>query len=209
VKVAASRYSEETMTDTELQLAPPPDHNPLIPKLLVAALVMIVVGVAVFLLNPRKTAEISIQKIDLFAAHTEFTAMPSASHLIGARPTSEDDVYVVATLRITDKLRLPIFVATASATMTTADGSAVEATVISPLDLPRLEVTFPQLLPLVSPPAAPPIRFEDAVAPGATRVGTVVLLFPQTSEKTWKAKKSAALTIQLAHDAAPITIPLP
>jgi hypothetical protein len=209
MKVAASRYPEETMPDLELQLAPPPDHNRLIPKLLAAALVMIVVGLAIFLLNPRKTAEISIQKIDLFAAHTEFTAMPSASHLIGALPTSEDDVYVVATLRITDKLRLPIFLATASATLTTADGATVEATVISPLDLPRLEVTFPQLLPLVSPPAAPPIRFEDAVAPGATRVGTVVLLFPQTSEKAWKAKKSATLTIQLAHDAAPITIALP
>ena len=196
------------MPAPELQLAPPPDHNRLIPKLLVAALVMVVVGVAVFLLNPRKTAEISVEKIDLFAPHTEFTAMPSASHLIGARPTSEDDVYVVATLRITDKLRLPIFLATASATMTTADGSTVEATVISPLDLPRLEGTFPQMLPLVSPPAATPIRFEDAVTPGATRVGTVVLLFPQTSEKAWKAKKSATLTVQLAHDAAPITIPL-
>ncbi len=209
MKSAASRYPDGTMPDLQLQLAPPPDHKRLIPKLLVAAVVMIVVGVAVFLLNPRKTAEISIQKIDLFAAHTEFTAMPSASHLIGARPTSEDDVYVVATLRITDKLRLPIFLATTSATMTTAEGSTVEATVISPPDLPRLEVAFPQLLPLVSPPAAPPIRFEDAVAPGATRVGTVLLLFPQTSEKAWKAKKSATLTVQLAHDAAPITIPLP
>jgi hypothetical protein len=208
MKDAAARYPEETMPDFGLQLAPPPDHNRLIPKLLVAGLVMIVVGVAVFLLNPRKTAEISVEKIDLFAPHTEFTAMPSASHLIGAQPTSEDDVYIVATLRITDKLRLPIFLATASATMTTAEGSTVEATVISPLDLPRLEETFPQLLPLVSSPAAPPIRFEDAVAPEATRVGTVVLLFPQTSAKAWQAKKSATLTIQLAHDAAPITIPL-
>jgi hypothetical protein len=173
---------------------------------------MIVVGAAVVLLNPRKTAEISVQKIDLFTPHTEFTAMPSASHIshiIGAPADSEDDVYVVATLRITDKLRLPIFLASTSATMTTASGATVEATVISPLDLPRLEETFPQILPLVSPPAAPPIRFEDAVAPGATRVGTVVLLFPQTSEKAWQAKKSATLTLQLAHDAAPITIALP
>ncbi len=209
MKGTPSRYPDETMPDLQLQLAPPPDRNRLIPKLLIAALVMIVVGVAVFLLNPRKTAEISVEKIDLFAPHTEFTALPSASHLIGARPTSEDDVYVVATLRITDKLRLPIFLATASATMTTAEGSTVEATVISPLDLPRLEETFPQLLPLLSPPAAPPIRFEDAVEPGATRVGTVLLLFPQTSAQAWQTKKSATLTIQLAHDAAPITIPLP
>jgi hypothetical protein len=170
---------------------------------------MIVVGVAVYMLNPRKTAEITVQKTELFTPHTEFKQAPSSSQIIGAPAESEDDVYVVATLRITDKLRLPIFLTSTSATMTTDAGSTLEATVISPLDLPRLEETFPQILPLVSAPASPPIRFEDAVSPGETRVGTVVLLFPQTSAKAWQEKKSATLTVGLAHDAAPIQVALP
>jgi hypothetical protein len=40
-------------------------------------------------------------------------------------------------------------------------------------------------------------------------VGTVVLAFPQASAKTWQTKKSATLTLTLAHDAAPLTVALP
>jgi hypothetical protein len=197
------------MPDFELHLAPPPDRNNPVPKFLIASLVMIVAGVAVFMLNPRKTVEISVQKVDLFAPHTEFKATPGENQIIGAPAASEDDLYVVATLRITDKLRLPIFLDSNSATMTTAEGATVEATVISPHDLPRLEQTFPQVLPLVSPPSAQPISFDDAVAPGATRLGSVVLLFPQISAKAWQTKKSATLTLNRAHDAAPQIVALP
>jgi hypothetical protein len=200
--------SQEPIVEQDLQIAPPPDPNPLIPKLLIAGAVMILIGVGVYMLNPRKTAEITVQKTEVFAPHTKFKEMPSGSHLIGAPAQSEDDVYVVATVSITDKLRLPIFLDSVSATMTT-DGGSKQATNVSALDLPRLEETFPQLTPLVSPPAAPPLHFEDAVSPGATRVGTIVFLFPQTSGQAWAAKKSAALTIYLAHDAAPIEVALP
>jgi len=197
------------MLDPDLKLAPPPDSHRLTPLLIIAGIVMIVIGVAVYMLNPRKTAEITVQKTEVFAPHTEFKETPSSSHIIGAAAESEDDVYVVATLSIQDKLRLPIFLSNASATMTKEDGTTLEATVISPLDLARLEQTFPQILPLVSAPAPPPLQFEDAIAVGTTRVGTVVLLFPQTSEKQWHAKQSASLTVHLAHDAAPIEVALP
>jgi hypothetical protein len=195
------------MPEPDLKLAPPPDHNRLIPKLLIAGAVMVIIGVAVYMLNPRKTAEITVQKTELFTPHTEFKQTPSSSQIIGAAAETEDDVYVVATLGITDKLRLPISLDSVSATMT-SDAGSTEATVISPLDLPRLEQTFPQIRPLVTPPAASPLRFQDAVSPGETRVGTVILLFPQISAKAWTAKKSATLTIHLAHDAAPIDVPL-
>ncbi|WP_158785700.1 hypothetical protein [Granulicella sp. L46] len=197
------------MPEPDLTLAPPPDNHRLIPMLVIAGIVMTAVGVAVYMLNPRKTAEITVQKTEVFAPHTEFKQTPSSSQIVGAAAASEDDVYVVATLRIQDKLRLPIFLTNTSSTMTNEDGSTLEATVVPPLDLPRLEQTFPQIVPLVSAPAPPPLEFEDAIAAGTTRAGTVVLLFPQTTEKQWRAKKSATLTVHLAHDAAPINVPLP
>ena len=123
--------------------------------LVIAAIVMTVIGAAVYLLNPRKTAEITAQKIDIFAPHTVFNETPGGGNVIGTAAESEDDLYIVATLRIEDKLRLPIFLTGTSATLTNADGTTVEATVISPQDLPRLEETFPQITPLVSAPAPP------------------------------------------------------
>jgi hypothetical protein len=197
------------MPDFELHLAPPPDRNNPVSKFLIAGLVMIVAGVAVFMLYPCKTAEISVQKVDLYAPHTEFKATPGDNQVIGAPAVSEDDLYVVATLRITDKLRIPIFLDSYSAAMTTAEGATVAATIIYPHDLPQLEQTFPEVLPLVNPPAAQPINFDDAVAPGTTRVGLVVLLFPQVSAKAWQTKKSATLNLNLAHDTSPQTVVLP
>lgn len=197
------------MQDLDLQIAPPLDRNSSVPKFLIAAAVMIVAGIAVFMLNPRKTADISVQKVDLFAPHTEMNATPGVNQVIGAAASSEDDLYVVATVNITDKLRLPIFVDTYSATLVAADGGKVDATVISGSLLPRLGVTFPQILPLVSAPTPKPINFDDSVSPGQTLVGSVVLLFPQASAKVWQTKKSATLTVGLAHDAAPLTVALP
>jgi hypothetical protein len=197
------------MLEPELNLAPPSDGNRLIPKIVIAGLVMIAVGVAVYWSNPRKTAEINVEKTEIFAPHTEFKQAPSTSRTIGTAPEIEDDVYVVATVRIEDKLRLPLFLSGTSATMTTQAGSALEATVISPVDLPRLEETFPQIGQLASSPEATPLKFEDAISAGSSRVGTVVLLFPQIAEKDWRARKSATLTIQFAHDAAPIDVPIP
>ena len=197
------------MPEPDLHLAPPSDSNRLVPKLVIAGVVMVVIAIAVYFLNPRKTAVITVQKTELFAPHTEFEQTPSSSHVIGTAAQTEDDVYLVATLKIEDKLRLPIALASTSATLTTQAGATVEATVISPIDLPRLEETFPQITPLVSAPAAAPLQFQDAIAPGGSRTGTVVLLFPQVTEKDWKAKQAAILTVQLAHDAAPISISLP
>jgi len=197
------------MPEPDLKLAPPADSNRLIPKLIIAAVIMIIVGVAIYFLNPRKTAEITVQKTQLFAPHTEFKAAPGGGQIIGTPATAEDDLYVVATLGIEDKLRLPIFLTNISATMTTQDGAALEATVISPLDVSRLEETFPQITTLVSPPAAPPLKFQDAISAGTTRVGTVLILFPQISQRQWRAKKSATLTLHLAHDAAPLVVALP
>lgn len=197
------------MLEPDLKLAPPSDSRRMTPVILVAGAVMVAVGVAVFLLNPRKTAEIKVVKTDVFAPHTEFKEQAGTSKIVGTAAESEDDVYVVATVSMENKLRLPIFVTNTAATLTAQDGSSVEATVVSPLDLPRLEETFPQIRPLVSAPAAAPLKFEDAIAPGATKLGTVVLLFPQTTEKQWHEKKSAMLTVHLANNAAPIDVPLP
>jgi len=148
------------MLEPDLKLAPPPDSHRLIPMLVIAGIVMTVVGAAVYMLNPRKTAEITVQKTELFAPHTEFKQTPSSSQIIGAAAVSEDDVYVVATLSIQDKLRLPIFLTNTSATMTTDDGTPLEATVISPLDVPRLEQTFPQRMrSQQEPPASAPSYF--------------------------------------------------
>ncbi|MGC9197451.1 MAG: hypothetical protein ACP5E5_00765 [Acidobacteriaceae bacterium] len=194
------------MLASELHLGPTQDRNRLLPKIVAAAAIMTILSATVYRLNPQRAPKVSIQKVAIFAPHTQMASPLRRFHVLGSAPESEDDVYVVATLAISNRMRSPVFVDGVSATMTAEDGSTVDATVIAPGDLARLETIFPQTLPMLTPPEAPPLRFEDLIHPGKTRRGTVVLLFPHTSAAAWQAKRSATLRVQLLHETAPILI---
>jgi hypothetical protein len=193
------------MPTTELQLAPPTDRNSLLPKVATASIVMVLVGVAVFFLNPRRTSVLSVQKVNVFSPRTHFEATATQNKIIGEAASTEDDLYAVATLQVTDKLQIPISVDSTSATLTTADGSVVQATVVSPQDVSRLETMFPQIAPLVASAPKQQLLPGTLVAPGTTQTGSVLLLFPQVAAKDWQSRKSATVTVNLAHDLPPLT----
>lgn len=187
---------------TDLSLAPPRERG-MMPYVLIAVVVIAAIVTAVWFLNPRTTADLAVTKVDLFAPHTELKASRGAVHVVGTLQTAEDDLYVVANVRMTDKLRIPLFVSGAAATLTSADGSAMDATAIFPRDLARLEVTFPQVAQM----APHPLAFDE-IAPGTTSEGQVVFLFPGLTEDAWKQKKDATMEIHLEHQ-NPLTVKLP
>jgi len=194
------------MEDQDLQLAPPEDDSNPIVKYAIAGLAMILIAIAVFLLNPRKTAEVSVQKLDFYAPPAVAPPVDTVMYP-GTPKQAENDLYVVATVAVTDKLRLPIAPDGPSATMTLADGSSVDGQFLSGEDLPRLETEFPDLTPLVNKPGTTPIAIGETISPGSTRTGEVVLLFPNVTKAAWDAKKSATLTINISRQ-KPVTIPL-
>jgi hypothetical protein len=188
---------------TDLSLAPAPERSPL-RAVVLSVVVLSVVAAAVFLLNPRKTAELAITKMAFFAPHTETKDIPGQMHVIGEAPSAEDDLYVVTTVRMTDKIRLPLFISGTTATMTLADGSSLDARVISQRSLQQLELTFPALEPM----AGKLFNTDDPIAPSEAREGNVILLFPGINQAAWHTKKSAVITFDLAHQ-SPQTIALP
>lgn len=195
------------MEDPELNLAPLPEEGNPAMKWIIAGIVMVVVAAAVFLLNPRKVAEVSVQKID-FLAPPAVADTPDPVMYPGTTKGAEEDLYAVMTISITDKLHIPIKPTYSTAEYTAPDGSMVEGQFISKEDLPRLEREFPDLTAKVSDPAATPIGNSETIAPGATRVGTVVVAFQNVSAAKWKAKKSATLTVNLSQQ-KPVTVELP
>ena len=84
-----------------------------------------------------------------------------------------------------------------------SDGSAVEATAISPRYYQRLESSFPALAPMLGTP----IYDGDEISPGETRRGCFLVLFPGATDEVWRNKKSAVLTLNLRNQ-APQTITL-
>ena len=194
----------------DLQLAQPRERG-VLPALLIAVVVLAAAAVAIFYFNPHSTAELAVTHVDTFAPQTTFGAMEGAgastagTHVIEAPTTStENDLYVVATLKLTDKLRLPLFVTGAVAHVTLADGAETEITALSAADVKRLEVIFPALGKQVTQP------FEDGaeVDPKQTLNTQVVLPLPGQTAAAWAGKKAATLTITLRNQ-GPQTTQLP
>ena len=139
---------------SDLQIAPARGRTPLV-AILVALLVLVGIALAVFLLNPRRTADLAVTGVKTFAPHTTFKDLPTDSkgmHVLDQTPASEDNLYMVATVQLTDKLRLPLFVSGWNASITLQDGSILEGTSVPARDLERLTDIFPALAPMVKAP---------------------------------------------------------
>jgi hypothetical protein len=188
---------------TELNLGPAPESSPL-KSILIAAAVLIAVAAAVFYLNPRKTAELTITKTALYAMQTSANAKPSVGGIVGQPVATDNDFYVVVTLRIENKLRLPIFINGINAAYTPPDGTPIAVQAMRATDVPRVEEIFPAIKSLMTNP----LTFDNGIDPKSATEGTVLLQFPGVTEAAWKSRKTATLTVDLAHqDAQTITIP--
>ncbi len=191
-----------------LQLAPARQTSSA-PAIIISLLVLSAIAAAVFYFNPHKVADLHVTTTDTYAPHTTFNSLDNPStggmHVLSApTTTTEDNLYVIAHVTMTDKLRLPLFVDGATARVTMADGTRLESNLLSGTDLKRLEVIFPD----ITQHATNPIFDGDEIAPGQTRTGTIVLPFPTQTAEAWHSKKSATLTIVLRNQ-DPQTTDLP
>ena len=189
----------------DLQIAPARQSSSA-PAVIIALVVLAALAAAIFYLNPHQVAELKVTNTDLYAPHTTFAAPEGPStggmHVLGTPTTSsEDNLYVVAHVSLTDKLRLPIFLNGATAQLTLADGSQIEANLLSSVDLKRLEVIFPD----ITQHATAPLSDGDEIYPGQTRTGTIVLPFPGQTSDAWNNKKGAKLTLHLRNQEPLIT----
>jgi hypothetical protein len=178
--------------------AQPARHNLLAPVLIAFTILGIAIALVVRY-TPHKTADITITQTAIYPAHTVFK---SDTILVGSE-RAQDDLYVLATLRIEDRLNLPIFLKDFTATLVTADGEEIHTNATEKQDIPALLGTFPALKDL----ASSPLLRETLIAPGQTAEGMVLLHFPVT-QAVWNARKSAILNVDLYHQ-GPLTISIP
>jgi hypothetical protein len=186
----------------DLNLGPAPERNRT-PAILISIAALAAMAAAIFYFSPRNASQIHVEKIDLFAPHTETKASQGSTHVLGTPSFTEDNLYVVVHASIENKLGMPLFLDSPEATLTTPAG-VIAATVVSPTDAARLEQSFPALTPL----ATNPIGSDSQIAPHAKLEGSIILLFPTLKQDDWQTKKSASLTLNFAH-IGPQTITLP
>jgi hypothetical protein len=171
---------------------------------IVIAIAVLAAGLGVMeLLLPRRTAELTIKNSATYASHLVFKA---DSMMVG-RETTEDDIYVLVTLHIEDKLHVPLFIKDVTATLTPAEGEPVTTSAAQKLDVPNLYLTFPGLKAVADQFSAPLLLRETQIDPGKSAEGVLVLHFPGT-QATWDQRKSATISIDLYHQ-PPVVVEIP
>ena len=191
----------------DLTFAQPARRNLFVP----IALALAVLALATFLVlrfTPHTTADLTIVRTALYPIHTVFK---SESIVVG-RDQAQDDLYVLADLRIANHLRLPLFLKDFTATLVPGANSPegntpLLASAVEKSDLPTVYATFPALAKLAAAQNAPLLPRETQIDPGQTAEGLILLHFP-TTEAAWNARQSASVTVAPYHQ-APITVDLP
>ncbi len=182
----------------ELQIHQPVHRNLLAPVLIA----FVVLGIAIALViryTPHRVADLEIPHTSVYPAHLVFKA---DSLVVGAEKT-DDELYVLTTLRITDRLNLPLFLKDFTATLTTADGEEFKTSAAEKTDLESMYTAFPALRPMSSEP----LLRETLIRPGNSAEGMILLHFPVTLD-AWNHRKSAVLNIDLYHQ-GPLSITIP
>jgi hypothetical protein len=174
---------------TQLTFAQPGRRNLLAPVLL-AFLILGILLALVIRATPHRTADLTIIHTIIVPIHT---VLKSDSIVVG-HDESQDDLYVLATLRIDDNLHLPLFLKDFTATLTTAEGEAFTTSAIEKQDLPTVYTAFPALHSL----ASTPLLRETMINPGRSAEGMILLHFPVT-QAVWDHRRTAILGIDLYH----------
>ena len=166
----------------------------------IALAVLITAGIAGYLYFPHHTADLTITHTAVLPTHTE---IETGSKEVGHQTEAEENLYVLTTLRIDDKLHDPLFISDMTSTLTTADDAVTTTSAVEKNDLNAIYIAFPQIKPLTGTP----LLRESTIPIGGHAEGMVILHFPIT-QADWDNRKSATLTVTFYHQ-GPTTITIP
>jgi hypothetical protein len=177
------------MPVSDLKFAQPARRNLLAPVLL-AFLILGIVLALLLRFTPHRTADLTVTRTTIYPTHTVF----KSDSIIVANQHTEDALYVFTTLRIDDRLHLPLFLKDFTATLTTGEGEEITTSAVEKLDLENVYTSFPALKPL----ASEPLLRDTMISPGQSAEGMILLHFPVTKE-VWDHRRRAVLNVDLYH----------
>jgi hypothetical protein len=167
--------------------------------LLVATCLLIAACTGAWLYIPHRTADVFVTHTTLVPIHS---VTETGSKLVGQTTRVEDDLYVLLTIRIENKLHDPLFLSDFTAIVTTPNGET-STSAIEHNDLEAVYTAYPQ----VKSAATTPLLRESTIARGSSGEGMVMLHFP-FAQTIWDGRQTATLTVTFYHQ-PPITITIP
>ena len=188
----------------EIKIESEPKQRSMLLPVLLALLVLAGLGAwfAHVYLHPSVTG--SVSRVTLYPVHVEYKPQGG---IVGAANQTEDELYVVTEVTLEDRSEVPLFLSGFEGSFTMDDGTVMESSVLSNLDLPRLMQMWPKLKSAVDATGSAPLLTERTVPKGTTAHGYVVLTY-NVPQNAWDKRKAADVTVKFYHQ-DPLTMPLP
>ena len=184
---------------SDLHFAQAERRNFLVPALI--AVVILAAGVTFFLKRmPVRIADVSVTHTAIVPTQAIYA---NQSKVVGTKDQTENNLYVLTTVRIDNHLKVPLFINDITGILTQPDDSIFDTSAIEKNDLPNLYTTFPKIKPL----AGDPLLRETTIDPGGHAEGMVILSFP-IDESAWNQRKSASISITFYHQGS-VTVEIP
>jgi hypothetical protein len=184
---------------SELTFAQPERRSFLLPAVIAIVVLAIVIGI-VYSFVPHRVADLTLTHVAVLPEHTVFS---SDSKVVGQQAPFDDDLYILATVHVDNRLSVPLTLDDITGTLTAPDGTETTTSAIQKRDLPNLYITFPALVPLSS---APLLR-ESTIQPAGHTEGMVLLHYP-IAQAEWDQRKSASIILKF-YNQDPLIVPLP
>lgn len=181
-------------------LSPDETRSPFLLIFLVIAAVAAAIGIAVHFF-PATT-------VDITQIHTSLlpeTAVFKSDSILNAVVETTHTLFIASTVRIDNRLKIPIYLDDFSLTFTDGSGAQLSAKAYTKPDLASVQPTYPALTPLL----AAPLHRETSIEPGNSAQG-VILFALNIPQSTWDQRKSAVIQVDLYHrPSLYVTIPKP
>jgi hypothetical protein len=184
--------------------AQPDRRNFALPILLALGILAIAAGLLAYFF-PFKKPQIAITHSVVYVAHTVFEKQnfQNGTQVIGQGPSTEDDLYVLETVRIQNPFKTPLTLNDFTATLTGADGSQMQTSAIEKNQLDIVFTAFPALKSMTGTP----LLRETTIAPGQSTEGTILLQFP-IAKATWDQRQGATVSVEFYHE-SPVILTIP
>lgn len=140
------------------------------------------------------------------AVHTDIlptTTVYKAQSIVVGQNEVAQTLFVAATVRVENGMRMPVYVDNVSLTLTDSTGAELTQTALNKQDIASVEQSFPKLKPLVK---ALPLQ-DATIDPGESAQGVSVFSL-NVPQSLWDARTSAVVKIDLYHQQS-VSLTLP
>jgi Domain of unknown function (DUF4352) len=189
---------------SDLTFAQPDRRNFALPILLALGVLAVAAGLLAYFF-PYKKPQVALTHSTIYIGHTVFEKQnfQNGTKVVGQGPSTEDDLYVIATVHIQNPLKVPLTLNDFTATLTGADGSQMQTSGVEKNQLDSVFIAFPELKPMTGTP----LLRETVIAPGQSADGTILFQLP-VAKTTWDQRQSATFSIDFYRE-SPVLVTIP